>query len=231
MTAPDWSAIAAWLTLAVAIAAAIFAGWQTLNAAADRRERQRPQVTVDLDPWPHHDGIIRLSIMNLGLTAAKNVRVRFEPPLSGETPADQEVIWDYLLRFVTRTWPYVPPGKVYECIFVNLPSYPEDAQRSWDVIIECEDLEGAQQNAVTTHIDLDDISSRTHPSTYGLHDLVTEAKETRKILNKLPLDNDGLHVVTETENDLAARRAGVRQAQWLPRYRMRKQLQPRPPDQ
>lgn len=224
MTAADWSAIAAWATLAVAVTAATFAAVQTLGARADRRERQRPQVDVDAAPWPNHPGLVRLTMSNIGETTARNIRLAFDPPLPKEPPAGEDGSWEYLLKFVQRTWAYVPPGKAYSCFMLNLRSYPDGGPRAWDVTVECDDYEGREQPPNVVRLDLDNFAAATFPETKSIHDLVLSIEQIQAALVKLPIDSDGLHVVTETEAEAATRRSEAMQRMWLNRYRLSKRL-------
>lgn len=223
MTAAAWSAAAAWATFCVALAAAIFAGVQTLAAASDRRARQRPHVVVDLDRFDDHHGSVRLTVTNIGETTARDVRLVFKPPLLEPTPGD--AMAEYVQRFTGRTWAYMPPRKVVDTMFVHLSGYPEDADRAWEVTVLCSDHRGRHQEAETTRIDLDDVAIRVAPETLTMHDLATDLRKVREWLGRLPVDSDGMNVVTATRDEVAGQRAAMRERQWLGRYRLTRQIE------
>lgn len=210
MTAAAWTAIAAWLTFAVAVAAAGFAAVQTLVARADRTERLRPQVVVDLQEWPSHHNIVRLRVMNIGQTTARNVHLVFDPPL-GAPPAGQEDIWTSMARFAQRTWPYMPPQKSYDCIFVNLFGYPEDAPHEWTVTVHCDDYQHRRQPPELARLDLGDFARMT-PVTRDVHVLAGTLEKIRERLDKLPFDRDGLRTITESKTDADTRREARRES-------------------
>lgn len=223
MTATAWAAIAAWATFGIALAAAIFAGIQTLAASADRQARQRPHVVVDIDRFGNHHGSVRLTVANIGETTARNVRLSFDPPLLEPRPDD--AMADYIRRFTDRTWAYMPPGKVHNTMFVHLLDYPEGADRAWDVTVHCADYRGRPQDPETTRIDLDDLAILVAPDTLTMHELATDFRKVRDWLDRFPVDSDGVHVVTATRDQVSEQRSAVRERQWLGRYRYTRRLE------
>jgi hypothetical protein len=79
--APEtWSAIAAWLTAGVAIAAGVVAVGQLSEARRLREEQAQPYVAIFMETKPEVDErFVELVIKNFGLTAAFNVRITIEP--------------------------------------------------------------------------------------------------------------------------------------------------------
>jgi hypothetical protein len=75
-----WSAIAAWLTAGVAIAAGVIAVGQLSEARRLRKEQAQPYVAMFTETKPEVDEqFVDLVINNFGQTAAFNVRIRIEP--------------------------------------------------------------------------------------------------------------------------------------------------------
>lgn len=81
LTADAWTAIGTVATAAVALVAALFAGWQVLVMRGTRREQTRPYVVVDFREHPVSRTIIALVIENIGATPAYDVRLDFSPEL------------------------------------------------------------------------------------------------------------------------------------------------------
>lgn len=81
MRADAWSALAAWVTVFIAIGAAWFAYQQVTEARRTRERVAQPDVVMYIDhnpvDWHHMDIVIK----NFGQTPAYNVRVVGLPPL------------------------------------------------------------------------------------------------------------------------------------------------------
>jgi hypothetical protein len=221
---PNWGDVPAWVTAAIALAAAGFAAWQTLAAQADRHERQRPHVSVDIEPYGHHHGIVRLVVTNLGSTTARDVSLTFDPPLK-EGSGDHTASWEYVRRFTGRTWAFIPPGKVYDTVFVFLPDYPASSPRAWNVTVRCSDSNGHPQTAETLRIDLDDIASRSTVTTRSTHDVAETLRNIQSWAEKLPITREGVRVVVEPVSDLRRRHAEERECLEAERRLIRRQQQ------
>jgi hypothetical protein len=70
------SAAANVATAIIALFAGVFAGYQVLLAARERRQRDRPFVVVDLAEGARGNSI-DLVVANVGLTVARNVQLGF----------------------------------------------------------------------------------------------------------------------------------------------------------
>ncbi|MEJ7743205.1 MAG: hypothetical protein WKF73_11990 [Nocardioidaceae bacterium] len=122
-TAEAWTALATWGTLAAAVAAAVFARGQVLEARRTREEEAQPFVVVDFEPSAAWSGIMDLVITNTGKTVAKDVRVTFEPPLRSayfsKQPDDPYDINES--KIIKEGIPSLLPGKRFTILFDRMP--------------------------------------------------------------------------------------------------------------
>ena len=92
----DWSALAAWITLAVAVSAGLVALWHVLEARTARREQAQPYVTAFMEPTVADPQLIDFVVRNFGSTAAHEVKLTTSPPLRRSGPddgGDAEDVW------------------------------------------------------------------------------------------------------------------------------------------
>ncbi|MBN8884050.1 MAG: hypothetical protein J0H73_17295, partial [Salana multivorans] len=80
----DWNAVTAVATVAAALVAVL----ALRSAARDSRERSRPDVVAEYRVEPRVHKVLTFVVRNVGPTAAKDVRVVFEPPIE-EASASQ----------------------------------------------------------------------------------------------------------------------------------------------
>ncbi|GMA31587.1 hypothetical protein [Litorihabitans aurantiacus] len=74
----DWNAVGAIAGASAAVAAV----WALFSAARDSRERSRPDVIVEYRiPPAGHDALLFV-VRNVGVTAARNVRLTFDPSIA-----------------------------------------------------------------------------------------------------------------------------------------------------
>ncbi|UTT63581.1 hypothetical protein [Microcella humidisoli] len=74
-----WQAVGSMGTLAVALAAAVFAYFQVREAAKTRRDQARPYVVAFLERSAHSS--VDLIIKNFGQTAARDIRLVWDRPV------------------------------------------------------------------------------------------------------------------------------------------------------
>ncbi|MGO4300408.1 hypothetical protein [Leifsonia sp. RAF41] len=102
--APYANVIAAFAAVVTAIIAVIALG----STANDSRERSRPLVFAMFRQAEHSDTSFELVVRNYGASAARELSVTFDPPLSAEDR--QETRTDFVARRYDRTIPLLPPG-------------------------------------------------------------------------------------------------------------------------
>lgn len=110
-----WAAIAAWVTaIGIGIGLGIALG-QVREARRLREARIRPFVVVDLEA---EYTLIHLTVENLGLLPARDVKLRVVPPLK----ATRDDPWPpEASTLMTRGIPTLPPGKKYRFFFDTFP--------------------------------------------------------------------------------------------------------------
>ncbi len=174
MDAAAWSAVAAWATFAIAVVGAIFGAKQVRLAAEDRRDRQRPAVTVDLVVRDDVGGIVYIEVANIGQTLARDVALSFDPSL----PDGGDIADEYTRQFLSKTIPSMPPGKRHRTIFTHLPDRDPDWPTIFTVTVSCKDSRGRAQPPETYVLDLDVIASRMTIDRHGPHEINKTLKDT-----------------------------------------------------
>jgi hypothetical protein len=106
--------------LLVLVAAAIFAGWQALEARRFREAQFRPFVILD---FSYRDNFAELTIKNIGSTLARHVRFKVDLPWKTSLDTDPEYV-GYVLAdsYIFREEiPSLPPGKEITVVFDREP--------------------------------------------------------------------------------------------------------------
>jgi len=83
----EWTAAAALGTFIVALVAGALTFWQVLQAKRLYRDQVRPFVIVD---FAFNTVIISISVENIGTTPARDVSIKFDPPLRGPQGDDHD---------------------------------------------------------------------------------------------------------------------------------------------
>src|SRR5687768_10844185 len=78
LTPEEWTAVGTGATAAILAVTLGIVLWQVLEARKLRREQFRPWVTTS---FHFRSSIALIAIRNIGTTAARDVRIRFEPEL------------------------------------------------------------------------------------------------------------------------------------------------------
>lgn len=104
----DWSALAAWITIAVAFIAGLIALWQVLEARALRKEQAQPYVTAFMEPTAADPQLIDIVVRNFGTTAAHDITMAASPPLQRSGPGGSDNIEDVWIPSVI---PILAPGQ------------------------------------------------------------------------------------------------------------------------
>jgi hypothetical protein len=105
-----WQVLVAALTLVVYVFLLAYAMKQVAEARRSREEQARPFVIVDFEPrW-----LTYIVIENIGKTAAREVSISFDPPLSATLPAPGA--WEASPAF-TSGIPLLPPGRRLRVLF------------------------------------------------------------------------------------------------------------------
>jgi hypothetical protein len=115
LRADAWAAIASWATLTISLAAAVFVYHQLREARLLREEQSRPFLIVDV---ALRSIIVELVIRNIGATAATNVIVFFDEPVTSSRA--NGVAWSTTPLFTTGM-PLMAPGRIIRFFLDTLP--------------------------------------------------------------------------------------------------------------
>ena len=176
LPAEDWSAIASWATVAVAVVAALFALRQVREARRLRLEQAQPYVVVFLEEaGVAHN--IDLVIKNLGATAATDIEVRLVPP--PVRAIDPEGDWSPVLP---ASMPVLVPGQEWRTMFDNTihRGRAEDLPRRYDAHASYKDARGKESFSFDYVLDWGLMFDRASVVEYGVHDLAKAARELEK---------------------------------------------------
>ena len=205
-----WNAIAAWLTLGVAAAAAWFAWHQVREARRTREDQAQPFVVVDFEPTGAGRIFMDLVIRNTGTTVATDVEFAFDPPIS--TTLGQKVP-KYRLEdsaILSRGIPTLPPGKEHRLLFDQMPDRSTSTlPRSYKCVVSFKDSR-QRPHSLTYRLDLDIYFGVMNITIYGEHDSAAALRDISKNIKRWTTSR-GLQVWARDDDALAARN----EAQWL----------------
>src|SRR5680860_4204 len=101
---PYVAVISALATVATAVVAIVALG----STARDSRERSRPMIFAMFREAEHSDSSFELVVKNFGLSAARDLDVEFDPPLSEDDRKDE--LTDFVAKRYDNPIPLLPPG-------------------------------------------------------------------------------------------------------------------------
>ena len=192
--ADEWSAVAAWLTALVAVVAGIVAIGQLGEARRLRREQAAPYVVAYMEVSAAADSIIDVVVKNLGQTAATDVRVTFEPPLTraattekGE-PAEPVELPDSL--------PVLVPGQEHRTFWdTAIGRHGRDLpDRHEATIIFHDPTTGERTKPFRFVLDWGPLWSRQSVTVYGMHHAATALRAIQKDVHSWREGPRGLRV-------------------------------------
>jgi len=117
-TAESWTAIAAWVAVAIAAATAFWARKQVVVAREAQREQSRPYVVVKMEANAHHEQVVELVIKNYGPTAALDTRIVSTPRLrrvDGSSRTTSRDVW------LPDLIPTLAPGQEWRTVWDHAP--------------------------------------------------------------------------------------------------------------
>lgn len=203
-----WQAAAAWATVAVYLLILLYARKQ-VNEAKNLREAQaRPFMVVDFDVIsrrPH----IYLTISNHGKTLARNVRFRFDPPLSSSLDDEHDALSN--IRLLTEGTPTFAPGRTIPIVFDTFVSRGHERPDAYEVHITY-DGEGGRRYEDKLMLDLGVYRNILYFTEYGISDVHDRLKEIGKILSRWGSSYGGLRTLSpDDERRLREERSKTRE--------------------
>lgn len=195
-----WTAIAAWATVAIAVAAALFAGWQVLEARRTREEQARPQVMVYMD-WTVSPKFIDLVIRNFGKTGAHSVRLDAKPPLFRASDGTSEPV-----RLPDEI-PTLVPGQEWRTFWnTDMDRKGSELPDVHEVTVTYTDRHG-KPFVSSARLDWRVYEGTHWVEKKDLNDAAKALDKIAKVVKKLEDANGGLAVVTRDGHALDERRA------------------------
>jgi hypothetical protein len=182
LSANEWTAVGTVVTAAVALFAAAFAALQVWELRRTREDQTRPFVVVDIQPGAAWSNLLDLVIENIGTTAARDVRITFDPPLKQSHDDGNPISESALLKDGIRM---LPPGRRIKAFFD--PSHDRvktDLPMRHDVTVQLNDARGRRQPDQHYTIDMAYMYGTTEIREYGLHDAAKAITEIQKSVKK-----------------------------------------------
>lgn len=175
LSSADWTAIGTMSTAVIAAVAASVAYFQVRVARQARDDRIRPFVVVDIRPSASSVHILNLVVENVGLTLARNVTIKFDPPLA-TSEGSYRLAESALL---TTGIPSLPPGRRIEAFFDSAFSRNgKDLPDRFDVTVTYDDAHGRRQPSLSYIVDFSYLFGLQYMDEKGLHDI---AKSVAKL--------------------------------------------------
>jgi len=183
----DWSALAAWVTVAVAVIVAIIALSQLRLARRLRKEQARPYVAAYMEGTPHHERFIDLVVANFGKTMAKDVRLQVTPaPRSSVQGGEPQDLW------LPECIPALAPGQVWRTLWDFFPERAKaDLPSRHEAVLTYTDAQGDRLDPTPSILDWAAYRGRLSVTTYDLHDAAEALREIGKILGTWQEDIHG----------------------------------------
>lgn len=183
-TPADYGAASSVGTLLVAITATWIARRQLIQARQLREEEAAPAVVVDVVPSPVSGHMLDLVIENIGKTAARDVKITFDPPVKSATNMAGYELADWsAVRDGIQT---LAPGRRLTALFDSaIDRFDSELPRQYVVTVESRDSHGRPQRAMTYTVDLEPIFGALHTDIRGMHHLVKEVEKLRKAVEPI----------------------------------------------
>ncbi len=237
MSPEAWSATAAWVTVVIAVVAAIFGFYQVREARRTRQEQAQPNVVMFVESTPSHFQFFDIVLRNFGTTPAYNVTVDIAPKPT-RTPEyegaeieqvgfpdmtqilvpGQEVrtYWDFAVDRETHNEKLRSGHAAGQIDAAELAAKALIAQHT--ATVQYEDSHGKTYQTRST-LDADFLRDTMKTTTYTIHDLTKHAEKQQEALKAIAqqlanfgTEQRGLWVYSEDAATESQRRADERQA-------------------
>ncbi len=183
----DWSALAAWVTAAVAVAAGWIALGQLGEARRLRLEQAQPYVVLFMEPSAADPKFIDLVVRNLGATAARDVELTISPTAQRSLQGGGcEDVW------LPTSLPVLVPNQEWRTFWDFTPERSAaDLPNRYEAQVAYKDSQGKESFSTPSVLDWSTYKGRQWMTAYGLHDIGKAAREINKTLGKWQEDHRG----------------------------------------
>ncbi|MFC9289160.1 hypothetical protein [Streptomyces sp. NPDC057052] len=214
-TPEDWSAAATVATalftvatVAIALAAALYAKQQVDLARQLREEQAQPFVVVDFADNPAMRKGIDFVVENMGQTLARNVKIVVDPPFASTLDDAGYPLKDSAL--ITQGIPSLPPRKRIAALFDTAPQrHGAGLPMKYTATVHFEDARGKKQEPLTYVLDLSIRYSLLSATEYGLSDAAEALRNISATLKETGGEvRDEFRRRRESEPDTTATNSG-----------------------
>lgn len=202
--AAEWGAFGQVGALVVATVAGLLVWLQVRQGRQIREDQTRPYVIVDFE---FLGLMVLLTVRNIGTTPARDVHIRFDPPLQSPLEGDP-------MEFAvfSEGIPMLAPGRAIEHTFGDGPQFfPEDGPAvplRYEARVRYANLDGKKYNDPPLVLDLLPFKNSA-VDREDLHQIQQHLKEIRNLMKSWTSENR-LRVNTETQAEVTERHR-----QWL----------------
>jgi len=176
----DWSALAAWITLLIAVIAASVA-WRQLNEARRlRREQAQPYVVIYMEPNAASPRFLDLVLSNLGTTAATDIQLQANPTLQRTSQGGpSEDVW------FPDCIPVLVPGQEWRTYWDFGPDRAgSDLPDRHEVVVTYKDSRGREAFEAPAVLDWGAYKHRRWIGVHGMHDAAKALEDLAKTHQK-----------------------------------------------
>lgn len=174
-----WAAIAAWVGLLLAIAAAIFGYFQFREARHVRAEQAQPYVAVFMEPTEADPNAVDLIIKNFGATAARDIEITIEPPPKSSMNGSVEDLK------VPNTIHTLVPGQQWSTFWdTTFHRKDQGLPVHHTATISFKDLRDRRFGPYAFDLNWEQILDRGWIVTHGMHQLAGAVREIRDVYKK-----------------------------------------------
>ncbi|MGK5521266.1 hypothetical protein ACSNN9_18195 [Micromonospora sp. URMC 107] len=192
-TNPDtWAAAAGWTTAGIAFIASIAAFKQVRVARAVREEQAQPYVVAFMEPSQADQQIIEFAVKNFGTTAAYDVRMECDRPLS-RTSSDGGLGSEPVGLF--DTIPVLVPGQEWRIFWDSgIERKSAGLPDRHEVTVFYDDSHGKKMKPTKAILDWSVYKSRMWVDTYGQHHSAKALREISSLMKSWKEFGGGVRV-------------------------------------
>lgn len=162
----------------LAFVAGLIARGQLRVAKRVREEQAQPYVVVFAEPSPAAQSVVDLVVKNFGATAAKDVRIDFDPPLQRAAGEEDE-------PKVPAVIPVLVPGQEWRTFWdTGIARAGSDVPDRHVATVRFADSQGRTLPTYEFILDWEPMKARDVVTTYGMHHASAALRELSKEVKK-----------------------------------------------